>query len=97
MDVDPSGYLTTPQKPKNDDKKVSIDFQFTDHSLGKQIRLRLNQQIQTFDKDNDNELGKEQIDDLLTNLLKINSDDLKYVSSSVFRFDRNNDGEISFH
>lgn len=59
MDVDPSGYLTTPQKPKNDDKKVSIDFQFSDHSFGKQIRLRLQQQIQAFDKDSDCQLGKE--------------------------------------
>lgn len=91
-DIDPSDPFEVSPPPVPSNK-----FVFSDYAFARLVRQAVWNKLIPYDKDKNEEFSKDEIEAALVGLLKEKQEELLYVTKNVFRYDRNNDGEVTYH
>lgn len=97
-DLDQSDPFETeaPPPPPKPPVKVDSKFVFSDYSFAKRVRARVFELLVPYDADKNNEFCQPEIEAALVGLLKEDKNELAYVTKNVFRYDRDNNGEVTY-
>lgn len=76
--------------------KSKVEFVFSDYSLAKQVRARVYELLIPFDYDKNNEFNEKEITAALVGLFKEDENELKYMVKNVFRYDKDNNNEVTY-
>lgn len=97
-DLDHSDPFETEAPPPAPKPPVKVDskFVFSDYSFAKRVRARVFELLVPYDADKNNEFNESEIEAALVGLLKEDKNELAYVTKNVFRYDRDNNGEVTY-
>ncbi len=84
-----------PPPPAPIDKNLS-KFVFSDYSFAKEVRARVFEFLVPYDLDKNREFNEAEIHGALVGLLKEDQNELAYVTRNVFRYDKDNNGEVTY-
>lgn len=75
---------------------MKIKFNFSNYDLAKRVRARVFELLIPFDANKDKKFDEPEIRNALITLLKENEYELAYVTRNVFRYDRDNDKNVTY-
>lgn len=97
-DLDHSDPFETeaPPPPPKAPVNVQSKFVFSDYSFAKKVRARVFELLVPYDLDKNAELNEAEIRGAMIGLLKEDENELAYVTKNVFRYDKDNNGEVTY-
>lgn len=97
-DLDSSDPFETvaPPPPPKPATSVQSKFVFSDYSFAKKVRARVFELLVPYDLDKNTEFNEAEIRGALIGLLKEDEHEIAYVTKNVFRYDKDNNGEVTY-
>ena len=85
-----------PFEPDHTPVNNHTKFVFSDYSFSKKVRARVYELLVPYDFDRNQQFNEAEINAALTGLLREDENELKYVTRNVFRYDRDNNKEVTY-
>ena len=85
-----------PFEPDHTPVNNHTKFVFSDYNFSKQVRARVYELLVPYDFDRNQQFNEAEINAALTGLLREDENELKYVTRNVFRYDRDNNKEVTY-
>lgn len=76
--------------------KLIVRFKFISYDLAEKVRQRVLELLIPYDRNRDKFLEKIEIENALIGILRENDKELLYVTRNVFRYDKDNDGKVTY-